>query len=74
MSGFPSNEFYFYGYLPKNRGQKEETLLKLKKIGKTTVLFDSIHRIEQSLKLIEEVYGPEHRVFIGVELTKLHQS
>lgn len=57
LSGFPSDEFHFLGYIPKQASQKVEALSRLFTIGKTAVAFDSTHRIESTLRAIAEIFG-----------------
>ena len=73
-SGFPCDEFHFLGYIPKQSGLKVESLRRLHSIGKTIVAFDSTHRIESTLQTIAEIYGENHEVYIGLELTKIHED
>lgn len=60
MSGFPSDEFHFLGYIPKQASLKIEALTRLYTIGKTAVAFDSTHRIESTLNSVAEIYGENH--------------
>lgn len=72
VCGFPTNEFVFLGFLPHKKGR--QTLLnEIATLSRTVVLFESPHRI---LKLFDELNArvPEREVFVGRELTKLHES
>jgi len=40
----------------------------------TTVFYESPHRIEKTLMSLEKSYGPEQKIFMGIELTKLFES
>ncbi|MEK7613572.1 MAG: 16S rRNA (cytidine(1402)-2'-O)-methyltransferase [Patescibacteria group bacterium] len=72
VCGFPTNEFVFLGFLPHKKGR--QTLLnEIAEITRTVVLFESPHRIGKLLgELSERV--PERSVFIGREITKLHET
>ena len=72
--GFPTESFQFLGYLSKTQSEREETLLTTAKSGRTTVFYESPNRLLRSLATIEDVMGPKHQVFIGVELTKRHET
>src|SRR3989344_2070061 len=72
VCGFPTSEFIFLGFLPHKKGR--QTLLnEIATIRRTTVLFESPHRIGKLLtKLAERV--PERPCALFRELTKLHES
>lgn len=72
VSGFPTNEFVFLGFLPHKKGR--QTLLnELAEMERTVVLFESPHRIEKLLgELVERV--PNRQCAIFREITKLHES
>lgn len=72
VCAFPTNEFLFLGFLPHKKGR--QTLLnEIEHVSRTVVLFESPHRIG---KLLEEIAmrTPERPLFIGREITKLHES
>ena len=73
-SGFPSDKFSFGGYLPKSGGEREDSLLEVRKSGKTTCFYENPSRLVRSLASIEEVFGPDHYVYVGLELTKLNEA
>jgi 16S rRNA C1402 (ribose-2'-O) methylase RsmI len=61
------------GYLSKTLTEREDTLIEIKRSMKTTALYESPNRILKSLHSIEEVFGPDHKIFVGLELTKKHE-
>ncbi len=72
-SGLPCHSFSFRGYLP-NRGEPRRTLLKL--LGaeeETIVVFETPHRIHETLADLEELL-PDREIALGRELTKLHET
>ena len=72
-SGLPCHSFSFRGYLP-NRGEPRRTLLKL--LGaeeETMVVFETPHRIHETLADLEELL-PDREIALGRELTKLHET
>lgn len=68
LSGFPSSEFTFLGFLPHKKG-RQKALLSLAKEERTVVLYESVHRIKKLLRELDEKI-PEREIFIGRELTK----
>jgi 16S rRNA (cytidine1402-2'-O)-methyltransferase len=72
-SGLQHAGFIFHGFLPKGRGQKVKVLNRYYKLGLPVILYESFERIEPTIESIEEVYGEEHEVYLGAELTKMHE-
>jgi 16S rRNA (cytidine1402-2'-O)-methyltransferase len=69
MSGFPANDIRFLGFLPRKSSQRKRFLTQLCHSSSTLVLFESPHRLKQSLKIIEEVI-PDRSIFVVREMTK----
>lgn len=72
ISGVPSSEFTFLGFLPHKKGR--ETLFK--EIASSTrpyVFYESPHRLLKALKSLNE-FSPEKNIVIAKEVTKIHES
>jgi len=69
----PLTQFSFEGFLPAKAQHKKQRLKALLGAQSATVIFEAPHRIESTLSSIAEL-APERRVFVGRELTKLHES
>ena len=69
-SGFPSSKFTFEGFLPKKKSEREKILLEISKNEKTTILFESPHRLKQLLFELKKTFGAEREIKISRELTK----
>jgi 16S rRNA (cytidine1402-2'-O)-methyltransferase len=72
-SGLPADRYVFDGFLPHRAGERRRRLRALAEEPRTVVLFETPHRIRQTLADIEEVLGPRP-VVLGRELTKLHEA
>lgn len=73
VSGFPSSEFLFLGFLPHKKGR--ETLFKEITDSKRTIVFyESPHRILKTLNSLKEHLEVERRIVVARELTKLYES
>ncbi len=75
LSGFPTHEFTYLGFLPLKKGR--QTLLKTLPLEeKTIVFYESVHRILKTLAELGEVFStqPEREIAICRELTKLHEE
>jgi 16S rRNA (cytidine1402-2'-O)-methyltransferase len=73
-SGLPAEAFQFGGFLPAKRGQRRTQLESLRAYETTTVFYEAPHRILETLEDIVETLGPERRIVIGRELTKVHEE
>lgn len=72
VSGFKAFNFIFLGFLPKKGKTK---LFKWLKDGKITFSFyESPKRILNTLKVLEENFGSDTKVFVASELTKIYES
>jgi len=69
-SGLPSSKFIFEGFLPKRKKEREKVLNEISKNRKTTILFESPHRIKELLNQLKEHCGGDREIFISKELTK----
>ncbi len=69
-SGMPSSSFIFEGFLPKKKSEREKILLEISQNKKTTVIFESPHRLKKLLKELYEFCGGEREIEVSRELTK----
>ena len=69
-SGFPSSKFIFEGFPPKKKKEREKLLLEISKNNKTTVLFESPHRLKKLLNELKEHCSGEREIEVSRELTK----
>jgi 16S rRNA (cytidine1402-2'-O)-methyltransferase len=68
-SGFPTDEFTFYGFIPKKEKKKIELLNKIKQENRTTILYESPYRLIKTLNTIKETI-PDKEICIAREITK----
>lgn len=77
-SGLPTAEFTFLGFLPEKAGARrtrlEELAAQAGEQPRTLVFYEAPHRILDTLADLEAVFGPELRVVVARELTKLHEE
>lgn len=67
-SGFDTNNFQFWGFIPHKKG-RETLFKKLAETVDTVVLYESPHRILKTLEQMQ-IFCPEKKVVLGRELTK----
>ncbi len=69
-SGMPSSSFVFEGFLPKKKSDREKIISEINKSEKTTIVYESPHRLNRLLKELSEFCGGEREIEVARELTK----
>ena len=69
-SGLPSSKFIFEGFLPKKKVEREKIIFELSRNTKTTIIYESPHRINKLLKELKKYCGGFRKIVIARELTK----
>ncbi|KAA0206375.1 16S rRNA (cytidine(1402)-2'-O)-methyltransferase [Candidatus Uhrbacteria bacterium] len=73
VCGFAMDEFTYIGFIPHKKGR--ETLFKEMAERETpTIFLESTHRIMKTLEALAKHLDPERTVFVGRELTKMHET
>lgn len=73
-SGLPTGRFVFEGFLPRKGSGRTARLAELAGERRTVILYEAPHRLARTLSDLAETCGPERRVVIARELTKLHEE
>lgn len=73
LSGLPTEEFTFVGFLSAKKNSRLKRLRELAFEPRTLVIYESPHRLAETLIDIEEVF-PERRTALVKELTKMHEE
>lgn len=73
VSGLPSDQFIYLGFLPRRKGQRGRLLKQIAKEGRTILAFEAPHRLLSTLEDILAVLG-DRRLALCRELTKIHEE
>jgi 16S rRNA (cytidine1402-2'-O)-methyltransferase len=77
-SGLPAEEFEFLGFLPEKAGARRTRLESLaaqpREAARTLIFYEAPHRLLDTLADLESVFGPQLRVAVARELTKIHEE
>jgi len=89
-SGLPADEFQFLGFLPEKAGARRTRLENLAKIAnlaksaslaaqphetpRTLIFYEAPHRLLSTLADLESIFGPQLRIVVARELTKIHEE
>ena len=72
-SGISPSKFLFYGFLNSKTSKKISELKSLKSIPYTIILYESPHRIEDTLKSILEIFG-NRNICLSREISKMYEE
>src|ERR1700704_2485920 len=73
ISGLPTDEFFFGGFLPVRSGARRARLAELRSLPATLIFYEAPHRIVATLKDAQEILG-ERQAVVARELTKMHEE
>lgn len=74
VSGLPTGRFTFEGFLTVNKKSRREHLESLKNEERTMIFHEAPHKLRATLQDLRAVFGPERRIALCRELTKLHEE
>ncbi len=73
MSGLPTDQFLFAGFLPRDKKSAQRMLEQLGRQRATILLYESPHRIAKTLAYMLDTVG-NRRIAVARELTKRHEE
>lgn len=74
VSGLPTARFTFEGFLPMNRKNRRAQLGSLGSETRTMIFYEAPHKLLATLEDLAEAFGPDRRLSVCRELTKLHEE
>jgi len=74
LSGQPTDQFMFVGFVPVKAGARSKLLTRLKTIRSTVVMFESPRRLQSTLSEMVKVLGECRKLSICREITKIHEE
>jgi 16S rRNA (cytidine1402-2'-O)-methyltransferase len=74
VAGLATDRFCFEGFLPAKKKGRRDALAGLANETRTMVFYESVHRIEGSVADMVEVFGGTRSVFLGREMSKMHEQ
>ena len=73
VAGLPAHEFTFKGFLPRSRERRRKAIRLLRSAVRTTVFYETPHRIAQALEDVRDLLGDRQVVTVR-ELTKAFEE
>ena len=74
VSGLPTGRFTFEGFLTVNKKSRREHLNSLKDETRTMIFHEAPHKLRTTLNDLTDAFGPDRRISLCRELTKLHEE
>ena len=73
LSGLPSENFIFEGFLPRKKGRKTK-LLELAQNTRTTIIYESPYRVVKTLTEFLEYLGEDRQIALSREISKIYEE
>jgi 16S rRNA (cytidine1402-2'-O)-methyltransferase len=74
VSGLGTDRFVFEGFLPPKGKDRKQRLAALNSENRTLILYESPHRLRQTLQDLVTTLDPQRSIMIGRELTKRYET
>ena len=74
VSGLPTGRFTFEGFLTVNKKSRRERLESLLGEERTMIFHEAPHKLRTTLEDLCAAFGPQRRISLCRELTKLHEE
>jgi 16S rRNA (cytidine1402-2'-O)-methyltransferase len=74
ISGLATDRFVFEGFLPARQAARRKRLAELSREPRTLVVFESSHRVAESLSDLSAELGPDRRIAVCREMTKTFET
>ena len=72
-SGIPAHAFYFAGFLNSKKAKRKQELKKLYNKEETIIMYESPHRIVETLNILDEIFT-NLNIVLARELTKKYEE
>lgn len=69
-SGLSTQPFFFYGFLSRNKKERKVEIEKLQKRQESVILYESPHRLKESLRDMQSIVEGTRKIVLARELTK----
>jgi 16S rRNA (cytidine1402-2'-O)-methyltransferase len=73
-SGLPTDRFCFEGFLPSKTSARQATLMALQQETRTLIFYEAPHRLLESVKAMQAVFGQDRLACLARELTKTFET
>ena len=74
VAGLPSDKFCYEGFLPAKTKARQDYLSTLCEESRTMIFYESTHRLLDTLKDMQTVWGSDKHIVLAKELTKTWET
>lgn len=74
VAGLPSDKFIYEGFLPAKSKARQDSLASLITEPRTMIFYESTHRILETLKDMQTIFGADKQIVLAKELTKTWET
>ena len=74
LSALPTGRFCFEGFLSTANKSRREHLESLRSERRPMIFYEAPHKLRRTLEDMKNTFGPERRISLCRELTKLHEQ
>jgi len=74
VCGLPTDHFIFSGFLPRSGKARRQRLKEIANAAVTQLILESPKRLLATLHELAEYCGPDRRICVAREMTKLHET
>ena len=74
VSGLPTGRFTFEGFLAMNKKNRRAHLDALRTEERTMIFYEAPHKLSATLADLRDAFGPDRRIALCRELSKLHEE
>lgn len=74
LSGLPTDQFSFYGFVPRKQNAQNKSFEKVATEIKTSIFFESIKRLRATIENLTNYLEKNRKISVCREMTKLHEQ
>ena len=74
VAGLPSDKFIYEGFLPAKSKARQDSLASLITEPRTMIFYESTHRLLETLKDMQTIFGADKQIVLAKELTKAWET
>ena len=74
VAGLPSDKFIYEGFLPAKSKARQDSLVSLITEPRTMIFYESTHRLLETLKDMQTIFGANKQIVLAKELTKTWET
>lgn len=74
VAGLPSDKFIYEGFLPAKSKARQDSLASLITEPRTMIFYESTHRLLDTLKDMQTIFGANKQIVLAKELTKTWET